>query len=97
MTDHKTMIKPHGNRVLVRINKRYLTEEGTKKPLLDENGNQVYDQEQEAKVLQSNVEGIKKGQIVFPVIRGGVPIYKKETKKYVKVIIDNEDVYAVEI
>jgi len=91
------MIKPHGNRVLVRINKRYLTEPNSKKPLLDENRTQVYDQEQEAKVLKSNVEGIKTGQIIFPVIRGGVPIYKKETKKYIEVIIDSEDIYAIEI
>jgi len=90
------MIKPHGNRVLVRINKRYLTEGGTKKPMLDENGTQVYDQEQEAKILVSNVKGLMKGQIIYPVIRGGVPIYKKETKKFIEVIIDSEDIYAYE-
>lgn len=89
------MIKPFGTRVLVRINKRYLDDKDGK-PLLDENGNHVFDQDQEAKILASNVEGLKKGQIIFPVIRGGVPIYKNETKKYLDVIIDEEDIYAYE-
>jgi hypothetical protein len=90
------MLKPHGNRVLVRINKRYLAEKGGK-PLLDENGNHVFDQDQEAKILVSNVQGLKKGQTIYPVIRGGVPIYKNETKKYMDVVIDEEDIYAVEV
>jgi hypothetical protein len=89
------MIKPFGTRVLVRINKRYLSEKSGK-PLLDENGNHVFDQDQEAKILVSNVPGLKKGQIIYPVIRGGVPIYKNETKKYLDVIIDIEDIYAYE-
>jgi hypothetical protein len=89
------MIRPHGNRVFVRINKRYLTEKG--KPMLDEIGNPMFDQEQAAKILVSNVSGLKKGQIIYPVIRGGVPIYKNETKKYVEVIIDEDDIYACEV
>lgn len=89
------MIKPFGNRVLVRINKRYLNDKDGK-PLLDENNNHVFDQYQEAKILVSNISKLKKGQIIYPVIRGGVPIYKNETKKYLDVIIDEEDIYAYE-
>lgn len=90
------MLKPHGKRVLVKINKRYLKEKNGS-PMLDEAGNKVFDQEQEAKVMVSNVDGIKKGMTIYPVIRGGVPIYKKETPKYNLVIIDEEDIYAKEI
>lgn len=90
------MLKPHGNRVLVKMNKRYLKERSGV-PMLDEDGNKVFDQEQEAKVVKSNIDGIKKGMTIYPVIRGGVPIYKKETKKYTIVVIDEEDIYAVEV
>ena len=81
--------------MLVRINKRYLKDKKGK-PLLDENNNQVFDQDQEAKILFSNIPELKKGQIIYPVIRGGVPIYKNETSKYLDVIIDEEDIYAYE-
>jgi hypothetical protein len=89
------MIKPFGTRVLVRINKRYLKDKNNK-PLLNEDNMPIFDQDQEAKVLLSNVEGIKKGMTIYPVIRGGVPIYKNETSKYLDVIIDIEDIYAYE-
>lgn len=82
--------------MLVKINKRYLKDKDGKQ-LLDEDGNEIFDQEQEAKVMVSNIDGIKRGQTIFPVIRGGVPIYKKETKKFNLVVIDEEDIYALEV
>lgn len=90
------MIKPHGERVIVKIMKRYLKEKNGKQ-MLDENGVEVYDQEQDAKVMSSNIDGIKRGMTVYPVIRGGVPIYKQETKKHTIVVIDKEDIYATEV
>lgn len=89
------MIKPFGTRVLVRINKRYLKDKQGK-PLLNEDNMPVFDQDQEAKILLSNIPELKRGQTIYPVIRGGVPIYKCETKKYLDVIIDIEDIYGYE-
>lgn len=65
--------------------------------MLDENNNPVFDHDQAAKILVSNIAGLKKGQTIYPVIRGGVPIYRNETKKYVEVVIDDDDIYAVEV
>jgi hypothetical protein len=89
------MIKPFGTRVLVRINKRYLKDKKGKQ-ILNEDNMPVFDQDQEAKILVSNISELKKGQIIYPVIRGGVPIYKNETSKYLDVIIDEEDIYRYE-
>jgi len=89
------MIKPLGNRCLVQLTKKFLSDKG--KPVLDEDGSPVYDIEQKAKVVSSNVEGIKKGMTVYPIIRGGVPIRHMENKKYQFVVIDAEDLYASEI
>lgn len=86
------MLKPFGNRCLLKIDKTYLKEKG--KPVLDELGKPQYVQEQEATVVSSNVPELKKGMKVYPVIRGGVPIYKEETPKYLLVVIDAEDIYA---
>lgn len=79
----------------MRITKRYLTEKG--KPVVDEASNPRFEPEQEAVVISSNVDDIKKGDIVFPIIRGGVPIFKEETKKYLVVVIDEEDIYAKKV
>jgi len=89
------MIKPNGNRCVLQMTKKYIQDKG--KPVLDEDGQPRYVIEQAAKVLSSNVEGIKKGMTVYPIIRGGVPIYHLENKKCQVVVIDNEDLYAVEI
>jgi hypothetical protein len=89
------MIKATGNRLVLQLNKKMIFE--GKKPVLDDNGEQRYVLEQAAKVLSSNVYEIKKGMTVYPIIRGGVPIYHLENKKAQVVIIDFEDVYGVEI
>ena len=88
------MFKPLGSRCIVKINKRYLVDEKNK-PVLDEHGNQHFEQEQECTVIESNIEGLKKGAVVIPIIRGGVPILKEETKKYAVYIIDFEDIYGI--
>lgn len=83
--------KPLGNRATVRINKKYLFE--GKKPVIDETGHR-FDLEREGTVLVSNIEGLKKGTIVVPIIRGGVPINSEETKKFIVLVIDEADIYA---
>jgi hypothetical protein len=77
------------------MTKRYISEKG--KPVLNEDGTPRYIIDQPAKVLSSNIPEIKKGMTVYPIIRGGVPIYHLEDKKKQVVVIDNEDIYAVEI
>lgn len=89
------MVKPNGNRAVLQLSKKYIFD--GKKPVMDEDGNQRYIIEQPAKVLSSNIEGLKKGMTVYPIIRGGVPIYHMENKKYQVVVIDNEDIYGVEV
>lgn len=88
-------MKPFGKRCIVKINKKYLMQKG--KPVLDESGQPVYEQEEEATVLSSNIDGIKKGMKIIPVIRGGVPIRKEETKKYLIVVIEEYDIVATEV
>ena len=89
------MYKPFDARLIAKINKRYLTD-AKNKPINDEHGNQIYEQEQEGTVISSNIEGIKKGMKIIPLGRGGVPIIKEENKKYYIVIFDRDDVYACE-
>jgi hypothetical protein len=88
-------MKPNGNRAILQLTKDYIMDK--KKPVLDEDGQPRYVIGQAAKVLSSNIDGIKKGMTVYPIIRGGVPIYHLETKKYQVVIIDNEDIYGIEV
>lgn len=88
------MLKPNGNRCVLQLTKKYLVE--NKKPVIDESGNPSFITEQGAKVLASNVEGIKKGATVYPIIRGGVPIYHLENKKYQVIVVDAEDIYGIE-
>ena len=74
------MYKPFGNRVIVRINKHYIFD-AEKKPLMAEDGKQLYEPEPECKVLESNIEGLKKGMTIIPILRGGVPIRLTDCKK----------------
>ena len=87
-------VKPFGNRALIQIEKKYRFEGKT--PVLDEYGNHSFEPSQAAKVIFSNIEGIKKGDIVFPIIRGGVPIYHLDNKKNFSIIVDSDDIYGVE-
>jgi hypothetical protein len=89
------MFKPFGERVMCKIGKRYIFD-AKNKPVLDDSGNPVYEQEQEGTVISSNIPEIKKGMKIIPLGRGGVPIIKEENKKGYVVIFDYEDIYAVE-
>lgn len=91
----KKMYKPLGNRCILKINKRYIMQKG--KQVLGEDGNPIYDLEEVATVMSSNVEGISRGDKVIPIIRGGVPIRTEETKKFIVTIIDEMDIYGKSI
>lgn len=86
-------MKPFLERCIVRINKIYLKEKG--KQIIDDRGKPVYEAEQEATVVSSNIEGIKKGYKIIPLLRGGVPITQLETSKYLMVVLDKDEIYAV--
>ena len=88
------MFKPFGKRCIVRIGKRYIMDAKGKQVLND--GEPVYEQEQEGIVISSNIPKIKKGMKIIPLGRGGVPIIKEENKKGYIVIFDEDDVYAVQ-
>lgn len=83
-------------RVLLRVDKKFYLDE-KKKPVLDEKGEPAYDLEKTGTVLSSTTPELKKGAVVVPIIRGGVPIHSEETKKSLTIAIDVEDLYAVEI
>ena len=89
------MFKPLGNRVLVRINKKYIMD--GRKPVLDERGQPAYEEEKEGVVIASNVPELKKGAVVVPIIRGGVPILSEETKKHMVFSFDFDDLYAQKV
>ena len=89
------MFSPFGKRVICKIGKKYKVD-AKNKPVLDDQGNQYYEQEQVGVVLRSGIEEIKKGMKIIPLGRGGVPILAEETKKHYIVIFDAEDVYAFE-
>ena len=89
------MIQANGNRAVLQLTKEYLTEKG--KSVTGDDGQPRFNTKQAAKVLSSNIEGIKKGMTVYPIIRGGVPIYHLEDKKKQVVIIDAEDIYGIEV
>ena len=54
----------------------------------------VEDVEQEAKVVESGVDDIKKGDIVFFNQYGAVSVNSLKTKKNAVLIVDAEDIYA---
>lgn len=90
------MLRPLGNRVVLQMNKVYL-KDAKKKPMLDEYGNHSFKSEEYGTVLSSNVDGIKKGSKIYPIIRGGVPLNHLETKNHQVIVIDFEDCYAQEV
>lgn len=75
------MLKPLGNRVFLKVNIK-VNKEG------------VEEIEQEAKVLESNMEGVKKGDTVFFNQFGAVSVNSMKTKKNIFLIVDAEDVYG---
>lgn len=90
------MYKPLGERVIAKVSKRYIMD-AKNKPVLSDDGAPIYEPEQEAVVLSSNIEGLKKGSIIVPILRGGVPINKEDKKDSFTVILDKEDIYGVKI
>ena len=88
-------MKPFLERCIVKVDKKYIKDENGK-PELNDIGEPTYEAVQEATVTKSNIEGVKKGMKVVPLLRGGVPIIKEETKKYTIVVLDKEEIYAIE-
>lgn len=74
-------MKPVGNRVFLKVAIR-----------TDKDGNEEIDQE--AKVVDSNMEGVKKGDTVFFNQYGAVSVNSMKTKKHIFLIVDSEDVYG---
>lgn len=75
-------MKPVGNRVLLKVN-------------IHTNKEGVEEYEQEAKVVESNMEGVKKGATVFFNQFGAVSVNSMKTKKHIFLIVDAEDVYGI--
>lgn len=74
------MIKPVGNRVVLKCD--IIIENEEEKP------------SQEGKVIESNMEGITKGDIVFFNPYGAVSVNSLKTKKALVLIVDSEDIYG---
>jgi len=74
-------MKPVGNRVFLKV-KLYVDKDG------------VEQVEQEAKVVESNMEGVNKGDTVFFNQFGAVSVNSLKTKKHIFLIVDAEDVYG---
>lgn len=90
------MFKPFDERVIVKVDKRYITDDKGK-PVLSDDGKQIYEPQQECTVLSSNIEGIKKGDRIIPVLRGGLPINSEDNKKYSVIILDRQDIYGIKV
>ena len=90
------MFKPFDERVIVRVDKRYIQDDKGKQVLADD-GTAIYEPQQECTVIASNIEGIKKGMKIIPLLRGGLPINSEDNKKFSVIILDRQDVYAVKI
>jgi len=75
-----------GNRVLLKVEKLY-----TK----DDEGNEKMDISREGKVMNSGVEEIKKGDIVYYLPYGGVEVDKMSNKKFMYLCVDADDVFMV--
>jgi hypothetical protein len=91
---YKKMFIPFDETVIVRVDKRYIKDaEG--KPVVADDGTQIYEPQQECTVIASNIEGIRKGMKVIPLLRGGLPINSEDNKKFSVVIIDRRDIKAI--
>lgn len=76
------MIKPVGQRVVLKCD-LFTNEKGEE------------DVKQEANVVESNCDGIKKGDIVFFNQYGAVSVNSTKTKKNITLIVDAEDIYGI--
>ena len=74
-------MKPIGDRVMLSVD---LT--------VDKDGNETISQE--AKVIESNLEGVNKGDTVFFNQFGAVSVNSLKTKKKMVLIVDSEDIYG---
>jgi len=74
-------MKPVGRRVVLKCDLS-----------LDKDGNEIVSQE--AKVLDSGIEEVKKGDVVFFNQFGAVSVNSLKTKKGIVLIVDSEDVYG---
>jgi co-chaperonin GroES (HSP10) len=74
-------LKPIGNRVFLKVNIS-IGKDGVEKV------------SQEAKVIESNMEDVKKGDTVFFNQFGAVSVDSLKTKKNIFLICDAEDVYG---
>lgn len=88
------MYKPFDGRCIVRVNKHFILDKD-KKQILSDDGQPIYEPEQECKVIASDIPDIKRGMTVIPILRGGVPIRLTDTKKTYDVILDREDIYGI--
>lgn len=75
------MIKPVGERVVLKVDIS-----------IDKDGNEIVSQE--AKVIDSGVDGVSKGDTVFFNQFGAVSVNSLKTKKNMVLIVDSEDVYG---
>lgn len=90
---------PKPNSAILKVKKIYKTElnlKGKKVPMVDGEGNRMYDL-QDFYIEESAIEGIKKGKKAIVIVNGGVPIKDLETDTHVFLVIDAEDLYAVSI
>lgn len=76
------MIKPIGSRCVLKCD---IT--------TDKDGNEQISQE--AKVIDSNMEEVKKGDTVFFNQYGAVSVNSLKTKKNIILIVDSEDIYGL--
>jgi co-chaperonin GroES (HSP10) len=80
------MLKPFGDRVIIKVP---LTVKKTKE------GVEYSDLSREAKVIESNHKDIKKGAVVYYNPRGCINVDAEQTKKFVVLIVDVCDIYAI--
>lgn len=89
---------PRDNKALLKSKKVFKfdkDEKGKKVKVLDGAGNHAYDLE-DFYVEESAIEGVKKGKKAIVIINGGVPVKELETPTHVFLVIDSEDIYAVQ-
>ena len=87
---------PKPNSAILKVKKVYKFEMNEKKkkvPVLDGEGNKMYDLN-DFYIEESKIEWAKKGKKAIVIVNGGVPIKELETDTHVFLVIDAEDLYA---